>query len=88
MLNNELRIAVIGLGYVGLPLAIEFAKKYNVVGFDINSEKINKYRKGIDCTEEVGDNLIVSSTCRFTSNPSTVLKKQSISDNYFNHKHS
>ena len=51
------KISVIGLGYVGLPLAIEFAKKYDVVGYDINEEKLDMYRKGVDVTDEVGDDL-------------------------------
>jgi UDP-N-acetyl-D-galactosamine dehydrogenase len=41
------RIAIIGLGYVGLPLAYSLSKKYSVIGFDLNSEKIAKYKKGI-----------------------------------------
>ena len=47
------KIAVIGLGYVGLPLAVEFAKKYKVVGFDINPERVEELRKGIDGTLEI-----------------------------------
>jgi UDP-N-acetyl-D-galactosamine dehydrogenase len=47
------KIAVIGLGYVGLPLAVEFSKKYKVFGFDINSERINNLKKCIDQTLEV-----------------------------------
>ena len=47
------RIAVIGLGYVGLPLAVEFGKKYSVVGFDINEQRIQQLREGIDATLEV-----------------------------------
>src|SRR5690606_18276113 len=46
------RIAVIGLGYVGLPLAVEFAKKYDVLGFDINSERISELQTGKDRTQE------------------------------------
>lgn len=49
------RIAVIGLGYVGLPLAVEFAKQYPVVGFDINQERVAELRKGRDRTLEVAD---------------------------------
>lgn len=45
-------IAVIGLGYVGLPLAIEFGKKYNVIGFDINTKRVAELQSGIDCTQE------------------------------------
>lgn len=49
---NNYKIAVIGLGYVGLPLAIEFAKKYPVLGFDINAERITELSKGFDRTKE------------------------------------
>lgn len=49
---NKHQIAVIGLGYVGLPLAIEFAKKYKVVGFDINADRITELQKGEDRTKE------------------------------------
>ena len=51
MTNNK-KIAVIGLGYVGLPLALEFSKFYNVVGFDINSERVSELQKGNDITRE------------------------------------
>ncbi|MDE8062027.1 nucleotide sugar dehydrogenase [Erysipelothrix rhusiopathiae] len=68
--NKKAKIAVIGLGYVGLPLAISFAKKFDVVGFDTSTEKINKYKKGIDVTDEVGDDEIVNSTMVFTDNVS------------------
>lgn len=58
MINSEDRIAIIGLGYVGLPLAVEFAKKFFVVGFDINKQRISELNKGIDKTLEVeNDNL-------------------------------
>ena len=50
------KIAIIGLGYVGLPLGVEFAKKYNVVGFDINNERVNALKKGFDSTLEVASN--------------------------------
>src|SRR5690554_1463674 len=59
-------ISVIGLGYVGLALAVAFAKKADVIGFDINKEKIEKYLKGIDVTNEVGDNTLKTSTALFT----------------------
>jgi UDP-N-acetyl-D-glucosamine/UDP-N-acetyl-D-galactosamine dehydrogenase len=49
------KIAVIGLGYVGLPLAVEFAKKHNVIGFDINEKRVGDLRAGSDCTKEVED---------------------------------
>lgn len=66
--NKEEKIAVIGLGYVGLPLAIEFAKQYDVVGYDINEAKLNKYRSGVDVTDEVGDEAVKNTTMTFTSN--------------------
>jgi UDP-N-acetyl-D-glucosamine/UDP-N-acetyl-D-galactosamine dehydrogenase len=50
---NNTKIAVIGLGYVGLPLAVEFAKKYSVIGFDINQTRVNSLKEGDDCTLEV-----------------------------------
>ncbi|MCH7899146.1 MAG: Vi polysaccharide biosynthesis UDP-N-acetylglucosamine C-6 dehydrogenase TviB, partial [Proteobacteria bacterium] len=50
---NNLRIAVIGLGYVGLPLAVEFGKKYPTIGFDINAERIAQLERGEDLTLEV-----------------------------------
>lgn len=49
---HKVKIAIIGLGYVGLPLAIEFAKKYNVLGFDINSNRVNELKNGQDSTRE------------------------------------
>ncbi|WP_188454971.1 nucleotide sugar dehydrogenase [Virgibacillus oceani] len=67
LLNKEEKISVIGLGYVGLPLAIEFAKKFDVVGFDVNSRKLEKYLSGIDVTEEIGDDAIKNTTMNFTS---------------------
>ena len=51
--ENDISIAVIGLGYVGLPLAVEFSKYYSVVGFDLNSNRIDELKKGIDRTGEV-----------------------------------
>ena len=50
---NKIKIGIIGLGYVGLPLAVEFAKKYNTYGFDINVNRINELKKAIDSTLEV-----------------------------------
>ena len=58
---NEVKIAVIGLGYVGLPLAIEFSKKYTVCGFDLNNERIKQLNNGIDCTNEIAKEQLLSS---------------------------
>jgi len=53
-------IGIIGLGYVGLPLAVEFAKKYRVIGFDINSERVSSLNEGVDATLEVSSELLDS----------------------------
>ena len=54
------RIGIIGLGYVGLPLAIEFAKKYKTIGYDINSNRVNELKDNIDSTNEVENHEIKS----------------------------
>ncbi|WP_117149372.1 nucleotide sugar dehydrogenase [Paraliobacillus zengyii] len=64
--KNE-KIAVIGLGYVGMPLAVAFAKKVDVIGFDLSDKKIGFYKSGIDPTNEVGNDAIRSTTVDFTS---------------------
>lgn len=65
--NKEEKISVIGLGYVGLPLAVAFSKKVDVIGFDIDESKIDLYRSGIDPTEEVGDQAIKQTSIDFTA---------------------
>ncbi|WP_414841212.1 nucleotide sugar dehydrogenase [Enterococcus saccharolyticus] len=67
--GKKAKISIIGLGYVGMPIAVAFAKKVNVIGFDINKDKIGLYKKGIDPTMEVGDESIKNSNVEFTSNP-------------------
>lgn len=66
LLKKESKLSVVGLGYVGMPLAIAYAKKLDVVGFDINKAKIEKYKSGIDPTNEIGDEGIKNSTVQFT----------------------
>lgn len=61
------KIALIGLGYVGMPIAVAFSKKVDVIGFDLNDKKIEQYKKGLDPTKEVGDDAIKSCTVDFTS---------------------
>ncbi|EMR06574.1 UDP-glucose 6-dehydrogenase tuaD [Bhargavaea cecembensis DSE10] len=68
LIKQEKIISIIGLGYVGLPLAIELAKKFKVIGYDNNSEKIQKYLNGIDITQEVGDTEVKQTSMRFTTN--------------------
>lgn len=60
-------ISLIGLGYVGLPIAISFANKVKVIGFDLNQEKIKLYQSGIDPTKEVGNEIISNTSVEFTS---------------------
>lgn len=67
LLEKHEKIAVIGLGYVGMPIAVAFAKKVNVIGFDLNTKKIDLYRAGIDPTNEVGDDEIKNTKVDFTS---------------------
>jgi UDP-N-acetyl-D-galactosamine dehydrogenase len=62
-------LAVVGLGYVGLPVAVAFAEKVKTLGFDINQEKIEIYQKGIDPTNEIGDEKIKSTALEFTTDP-------------------
>lgn len=62
-------ISLIGLGYVGMPIAVEFARRgAKVIGFDLNAAKIETYKSGIDPTNEVGDDVIKNTTVEFTSN--------------------
>ena len=61
------KLSVIGLGYVGMPIAVEFAKRIEVIGFDLNEKKIKLYKDGIDPTKEVGDEIIRTSTVDFTA---------------------
>lgn len=68
-------LSVVGLGYVGMPLAVAFAAKgVPVIGFDINAERIEKYRRGIDLTNEVGDDALRTTTVEFTSDESMLQK--------------
>jgi UDP-N-acetyl-D-galactosamine dehydrogenase len=66
LLENKSAIAVVGLGYVGLPLAHSYSKKVKTIGFDNNKIKIQRYLKGIDVTKEIGDEEIKNSNIFFT----------------------
>lgn len=68
--NGEEIISIVGLGYVGMPIAVAFAKKARVIGYDISKEKVKLYKKGIDPTKEVGDDVIRETTVEFTSDES------------------
>ncbi len=67
LVNNEAKLSLVGLGYVGMPIAVAFAKKIKVVGFDLNEKKIEMYKNGIDPTHEVGNDTIARSTVEFTA---------------------
>ena len=67
IVNRQESISLIGLGYVGMPIAVSFSKKINVIGYDYNKAKIDTYKSGIDPTNEVGNDVIASCTVEFTS---------------------
>ncbi|MBU3142604.1 nucleotide sugar dehydrogenase [Clostridium sp. CF012] len=70
LLNKNTKLSLVGLGYVGLPLAIAFDKKIDVIGFDINKEKLETYKSGIDPTNEIGDEGVKNSSVYFTNDES------------------
>ncbi len=67
IINGEEKISLVGLGYVGMPIAVAFAKKVKVVGFDLNAKKIELYKNGIDPTNEVGNEVVKNTTVEFTA---------------------
>ena len=67
LINRQGKLAVIGLGYVGMPIAVAFAEKINVIGYDYNQMKVEQYKNGIDPTFEVGDEIIKNTPLEFTS---------------------
>ena len=74
LINKKEKLSLIGLGYVGMPIAVAFAKKLDVIGFDINKEKIDLYKKGIDPTNEVGNETIAKTSVFFTSDEKDIAK--------------
>ena len=68
LISGKEKLALVGLGYVGMPIAVEFAKHVQVIGFDINEKRVNEYRNGIDATNEVGE-AIKNTTVEFTADP-------------------
>lgn len=69
LLSGEEKLSLVGLGYVGMPIAVAFAKKIKVVGYDFNAAKIDLYKKGLDPTREVGDDAIAKTEVDFTADP-------------------
>ena len=67
LVNKKENLALVGLGYVGMPLAVEFSKHVEVIGFDINKQKVELYKNGFDPTKEVGDEVIKASNVDWTS---------------------
>lgn len=68
LISGQDKLALVGLGYVGMPIAVEFAKHVPVIGFDINKKRVNEYKNGIDSTNEVGEE-IKKTTVDFTDDP-------------------
>lgn len=67
LVKKEEKLSLVGLGYVGMPIAVAFARKINVIGFDLNEEKIEMYQNGIDPTHEVGNEIISRTAVEFTA---------------------
>lgn len=67
LINKQEALSLVGLGYVGMPIAVAFAKKVRVIGFDLNVRKVEQYKAGVDPTQEVGDAEIKASTVEWTS---------------------
>ena len=75
ILKKEEKISLVGLGYVGMPIAVAFASKgVDVIGFDLNKAKIELYKSGVDPTKEVGDEAIKNTTVYFTSDEADLKK--------------
>jgi UDP-N-acetyl-D-galactosamine dehydrogenase len=71
-LNKKKRIAVVGLGYVGLPLAVLFSEHFDVIGFEVKEERINALKKGMDSTGEVSRKRLRSAGIEFTTDPKSL----------------
>ncbi len=67
IIRGDEKISLVGLGYVGMPIAVAFARKVNVIGYDLNQKKIELYKSGIDPTNEVGNDVIKNTTVEFTA---------------------
>ena len=74
LVSGDAKLSVIGLGYVGMPIAVAFAKKVEVIGYDLNDKKIEQYRNGLDPTREVGNEIISRATVDFTSDETKLRK--------------
>lgn len=72
LLDGNTKLSLVGLGYVGMPIAVEFSKHVKVLGFDINEHKIAQYKAGVDSTKEVGDKAVHESNVEFTCDPAAL----------------
>lgn len=70
LVSGDEKLALVGLGYVGMPIAVAFSKKVKVVGFDLNAKKIELYKNGIDPTNEVGNEAVKNCSVEFTADES------------------
>ena len=77
LISGKEKLALVGLGYVGMPIAVEFAKHVPVIGFDINEERVREYAAGIDATNEVGE-AIKETTVEFTADPARLKESRFI----------
>ena len=78
LVTKSTNLAIVGLGYVGMPLAVAFSQKVKVTGFDLNAAKIALYKNGKDPTKEVGDKAVADCTVDFTTDEKK-LKKAGLS---------
>ena len=67
LVNGEEKLSLVGLGYVGMPIAVAFGRKINVIGYDLNAQKVEQYQAGYDPTREVGDDVIKQANVEFTA---------------------
>ena len=74
IISGEEKISLVGLGYVGMPIAVSFSKKASVIGYDLNEKKIELYKSGIDPTNEVGNDTIKNCAVKFTADESELKK--------------
>lgn len=70
LVSGDEKLALVGLGYVGMPIAVAFSKKVKVIGFDLNAKKIELYKNGIDPTNEVGNEAVKNCSVEFTADES------------------
>jgi UDP-N-acetyl-D-glucosamine/UDP-N-acetyl-D-galactosamine dehydrogenase len=74
LLKKEAKLSLIGLGYVGLPIALAFARKISVIGFDINAKRVDMMKQGIDPSDELEKDAFGNTTIQFTANPEDLRK--------------